>query len=98
MMPNFLTEPEWLALIVSIVALTPQVVKLGRWLWKRRYQRFMPKNTQVHKDHTNYDLLLQKYEGYLTILQNLIILRSQIEAGSDPWTPELEQQFVQTRD
>lgn len=41
---------------------------------------------------------MQKYESYLVILENLIIVRSHVEAGSDPWTPELEQPFIQTRD
>jgi hypothetical protein len=43
-------------------------------------------------------LLLQKYESYLDLLANLIILRAQHEAGPDEWTPELEQKFVETRD
>src|SRR5215210_4323862 len=97
-MPDYLTEPEWLALIVAIVALIPQIIKLARRMWKRWNDRFMPRNTQVHKDRANYNLLLQKYEGYLVILENLIVLRYQVQRGPDPFTPELKQQFVQTRD
>ncbi len=99
MLPDFLSKPEWLAVILAVLALMRQeIVGLGCWLWRRWQIRYIPTNTQVHKDRDNYSLLLQKYEGYLTILENLIVLRSQVEAGSDPWTPELEQQFVQTSD
>jgi hypothetical protein len=41
---------------------------------------------------------LQKYDAYLTLLENLIVLRSQVERGSDPWTLALEERFVRERD
>lgn len=104
MIRDFLTDPAWvavaacLAVILAAVASIPLVVQLGRWLGQRRQTRHLPKNTQVHKDRANYGRLLQKYEGYLTILENLIVVRSQVKRGSGPWTPELEQHFLQTRD
>ena len=98
MVPNFFTNPGWIAVILATIALLPQVVRLGSWLRTRWQTRHIPRNTQAHRDRANYTLLLQKYESYLILLENLIILRSQVEAGSEPWTIELEQQFVQTRD
>lgn len=60
--------------------------------------RHMPRNTQPQKDRATYELLLQKYEGYLIFLENLIVLRSQIESGPDPFTPELREKLVGVRD
>jgi hypothetical protein len=100
---DFLTDPVWLgvaawsAVMLATLALIPQAVKLGRWLHKRRQQRFIPQ-TQSKKDRANYGLLLQKYEGYLDILSDLIVLRSQLERGPDEFTLELELEFVRTRD
>ncbi len=96
--PDFLIDPAWLAVFLATVALIPSVVNVARRLRTRWQNRHIPRNTQVHKDRENYALLLEKYEGYLLLLENLIVIRSQVEVGPDPWPPELEQQFVQTRD
>src|SRR5947209_19795793 len=97
-MLNDFTDPGWLAVLLATLALIPQLIKAGQWLWKRYQTRYIPRNTQAHKDRANYGLLLQKYESYLDLLENLIIIRAQHEAGPDEWNPELEQQFVETRD
>ena len=97
-LPAFLYEPEWWAVIIAVLALLPQLRNGGRWLWRRWSTRNLPRNTQVHQDRENYGLLLEKYDSYLTLLENLIVLRAQVEAGSDPWTPELEEEFVRVRD
>lgn len=46
----------------------------------------------------NYDLLLYKYESYLDLLCDLIVLRAQIEVGLTECTPEMEREFIRTRD
>ena len=97
---DFLTDPIWLGVAAwsaVILATLPQAVKLCRWLHKRRQQRFIPR-TQSKKGRANYGLLLQKYESYLDLLSDLITIRSQIERGPDEFTPELEVEFVRTRD
>lgn len=96
-MPDFFTEPEWIAVIIAIVALAPQVVTLVRWALKRWREPFTPQ-TQSKKDRHNYDLLLHKYEGYLDLFSDLIVLRARIEAGPSEYTPEMEQKFIRTRD
>jgi hypothetical protein len=50
------------------------------------------------KDHATYVKLLDQYENYLNLLEDLIIIRSQVEAGSEEYTLELELEFVDTRD
>lgn len=78
--------------------MAPQAIKLGSWLWGRWRTRHLPRNTQTQKDRKNYNLILEKYEGYLALLEDLIVLRSQVEAGPDSWTPELEREFTRVRD
>jgi hypothetical protein len=90
--------PAWAAAIFALLLLIPEIIKAGRWLRWRWETRHLPRNTQAHKDRTNYERLLQKYESYLIILENLIVLRSQIQAGPDPFTPELKEKLVKTRD
>lgn len=60
--------------------------------------RHLPTNTQAHKDRRNYERLLQDYEGNLTLLENLIVIRSQVEASAEPWTSELESKALDIRD
>jgi hypothetical protein len=52
---------------------------------------------QSKQDRCNYYLLLHKYESYLDLLSDLII-RAQVEAGPDDYTPEMKREFVRTRD
>jgi hypothetical protein len=49
------------------------------------------------KDYATYVKLLDQYENYLNLLEDLIIIRSQVEAGSEEYTLELELEFVDTR-
>lgn len=91
------TDPAWLGVNLASLALIPQVVMLGRWLWRRSRAPYVPR-TQVQQDRENYGRLLQDYESNLLLLESLIVIRSQTEAGSVPWTPELEQHFAETRD
>lgn len=103
MLRDFLTDPfwlaiaAWLAVILATLALTPQVVGLGWWL-RKRWQKRGEIETQSKKDRSNYASLLKQYQDYLDILENLIVLRSQIEAGPDEFTPELKQKLMDTRD
>ncbi len=97
-MISYFTDPAWLAVLLATLALIPQLVKGGRWLWQRWQMRHFPKDTQPQKDRVAYGLLLQKYEGYLTMLENLIVLRSQVERGPDPFTPEMRERLVSLRD
>lgn len=57
-----------------------------------------PPRTQSQEDHDSYALLLQNYESYVELLNDLIILRAQVARGPDEWSPELEERFVETRD
>ena len=74
----------------------PPVTALAGWVWKRWREPFTPQ-TQSKKDRRNYYLLLHKYESYLDLLSDLII-RAQVEAGPDDYTPEMKREFVRTRD
>lgn len=96
-MLEYVTEPEWIAIIISIVALVPSLGSLVRWAWKRWREPFTPK-TQSKRDRRNYDLLLHKYESYLDLMSDLIVVRAQVEAGPEDYTPELEEHFVRARD
>lgn len=102
MVMDFLTNSAysalaaWLAVVLALVAIVPQI---SRWIQglRRRWQR--RNELQSSKDRRNYGLLLKQYRDYLDVLENLIILRSQIEAGSQTSsTPELRQGFENTRD
>lgn len=98
MLPDFLIDPSWLGVILTALALIlPAAGWTARGLWSRWRAPYVPR-THVHKDRENYGLLLQDYESNLALLESLIILRSQVEAGPGDWTPELEQHFAQTRD
>lgn len=98
-MPGFVSEPEWWAVIIATIALMPLVVKSGRWLKQRWESRHLPTNTRAQKDRRDYNRLLQDYEANLTMLENLIVIRSQVEASKDTqWTEELQQQAIGTRD
>jgi len=98
MLKNILTDPTWLGVIIGTLALTPQVVKLGVWSVKRwkTWRNTIP--TKSAKDRAVYGKLLDQYEQYLSLMEDLIILRAQFERGSDEWTPELQQRFSETRD
>ncbi len=95
---DVLTDPAWLAVIIACVALLPQLVRLGIWSVKRwqTWRSTIP--TQSAKDRAVYGKLLDQYEKYLSLLEDLIILRAQFERGPDEWTPELQQKFSETRD
>ena len=98
MLPDFLTDPSWLGVIVTVAL--PVAGWAGRWAWEqwRRSKQPLVPQTQSKKDHRNYDLLLHKYESYLDLLSDLIVIRAQVEAGPDEYTPELEREFIRTRD
>lgn len=86
MLPEFLHDPAWLAVLLSALALirpVKQARRLNDW-WQTRH---FPKNLRSHKDRKDYELLLRKYEAYLDLLENLIVTRSQVEEGSREWTP-----------
>lgn len=92
-----ITKPEWIAVIIAIVALAPSVVALVRWARQHWQEPFTPE-TQSKKDRRNYDLLLHRYESYLDLLSDLIVIRAQVEAGPSEYTPEMEREFIRTRD
>lgn len=99
MLPNFLQSPGWWGVILATVALTPLIVALAKWLKHRWNTRHLPTNTQAHKDRRNYERLLRDYEGNLTLLEDLIVIRSQVEASkTTSWTSELQSKAVHTRD
>lgn len=97
MMPAFLSNPAWVAVVLSSLALIPHLVRLVYWMSKR-WQEPKRIKTQSMKDHATYVKLLDQYENYLNLLEDLIIIRSQVEAGSEEYTLELELEFVDTRD
>jgi hypothetical protein len=90
--------PSWLAAIFAFLALIPLGITAVRLLRRRWETRHLPRNTQVDQDRANYVKLLDKYEGYLALLRNLLILRSQMQWGNVEGNPDVERQFVQKRD
>ena len=52
----------------------------------------------MHKDRENYALLLDKYEGYLTVLRELLILRSQTTYGKPSENPDIRERLIEVRD
>lgn len=90
--------PSWLAAFFALITVIPLAVAAWRWLrrwWKTRH---LPRNTQVHQDRANYVLLLDKYEAYLTLLRNVLIIRSQTQHANVADNPEVVQKMVETRD
>jgi hypothetical protein len=87
MLHGVLTNPAWLAVVIAVGALIPQVKKAGIWSWRkwRDWRNTIP--TQGAKDRKNYGKLLDQYEKYLSLLGDLIIRRAQHERGPDEWTP-----------
>jgi hypothetical protein len=98
MLRDILTNPAWLAVVVAVVALIPQIIKAGIWSWRKwgEWRNTIP--TKSAKDRANYAKLLDQYEKYLSLLEDLIIIRAQHEWGQHEWTPEVEQKFAETRD
>lgn len=92
--PKFLTDPGWVAVIL---VLATWGWGWGQKLWRKATTPYEPR-TQNKKDRKNYGLLLNKYENYLNLLEDTIVIRAQHKHGPDPYTPELEQTFVETRD
>ncbi len=90
--------PAWLAALFALLVLIPEVIKAWRWLRRRWATRHLPRNTQVDQDRANYTLLLDKYEGYLTLLRNLLILRSQTVHGGIAEKPKTVERFVEVRE
>lgn len=96
-LPEFVTEPEWIAVIIAILALVLQAVIPVRRL-RRRWREPIKHESQSKKDRHSYDFLLRKYEVYLDLLSDLIVIRAQVEAGPSEYTPEMEREFIRTRD
>lgn len=95
-MLEFINEIDWVTVVVTVLA-APPVTALVRWAWKRWREPFKHE-TQSRKDRRSYDFLLRKYEAYLDLLSDLIVIRAQVEAGPSEYTPEMEREFVRTRD
>lgn len=102
MLREFLTDPfslavaAWLAVIIAVIAIfRPEIAGLLHRLRGRWQERT---ELQSSKDRKNYDVLLGRYQKYLDILENLIIVRAQLERGSEGFTPEMRQQLQDTRD
>ncbi len=93
--PTYLALAAWLAVVMALVAITPQVsgwIRALRGRWQERTA------LQSSKDRKNYQRLLDQYRGYLDVLENLIIMRSQAQRGKDGFTPEMRQKLVEMRD
>lgn len=98
MLPDFLADSGWVGVIATVCL--PVVGVLARRVWKRVQkvrEPFVPQ-TRGKKDHESYGLLLDRYGHFLSLLEDTIVIRAQVEAGRAPFTRELEHEFAQTRD
>lgn len=82
-LPKFLTDSGWVAVIL---VLATWVWGWGRRLWRKVTAPYEPR-TQSRKDRENYILLLNKYENYLNLLEDTIVIRAQHKHGPAPYTP-----------
>jgi hypothetical protein len=75
MLHDVLTNPAWLAVVIAVGALIPQVKKARIWSWRkwRDWRNTIP--TQGAKDRKNYGKLLDQYEKYLSLLERVMNLR-----------------------
>jgi hypothetical protein len=95
-LPEFVKETDWVAVIVTVLVASP-ISALVHHIWKRWREPFKHES-QSKKDRHSYDFLLRKYEAYLDLLSDLIVIRAQVEAGPSEYTPEMEREFIRTRD